>query len=122
MAVTLARGAASITIPNPEFANSEVATPSQVVGRTAAGNVYVYDRAVEVRTLRLAFAYLTDDDKDDLESFYRTTASGALNTFTYIDHRGRSWTARFMRPIEFTEIMDDRWNANVVLEVEAQGS
>ena len=119
MSVTFQSGVESVTLRDPEYVNSESASPHQALGRTAAGDVYVYDKGVEVRTMTFEFRYLDNTEKEDLEEFHRTTVKGAYQEFSLTDHRSRSWMARFVRDLEFSEILDGRWNCTVVLEVEA---
>lgn len=119
MSVTFQSGQTQVTLRDPEFMNAEVASPRQAFGRTASGVVYVYDKGVEVRTMSLEFRYLDNDEKEDLEDFHRTAVEGAYSTFSFTDHRSRTWTARFVRDIGFSEVRDGRWNCRVQLEVEA---
>ena len=119
MSVTFQSGETQVTLRDPEFENTEAASPKQALGRTASGAVYVYDKGVEVRTMSLEFRCLDNDEKDDLEDFHRSTVEGAYTTFSFTDHRSGTWTARFIRDIEFSEVLDGRWNCRIELEVEA---
>lgn len=119
MSVTFESGATQLTLRDPEYLNSEVSERQQSLGRTASGVVYVYDKGVEVRMMRLAFRYFDQSEKDGLEDFYRNTVEGALSSFTYTDHRSRVWTARFMDAPEFSEALSDKWHCEVLLEVVA---
>ena len=107
MSVSLALAPTTIHLQNPDVQNVVATEKVQVVGRSAAGDRYRYDRGVEIKTLRLQWNELRESEKTDLEDFFTDTADGVLNQFTYTDHRGTAWDAYFADPIiEFTEVAD----------------
>ncbi|GEM_PF-1780397 len=85
--VTLARGATSITLPAPEPGYAVRVTRVQHEGRSAAGDVRVYDKGVAFYETDQTFR-LTRSQKEDLETFFESTIRGALYPFTYTDHLG----------------------------------
>jgi len=106
MAVTLTSGATNVYLPNPLRDNVDGAEVHVATKRAAGGTLYAYDKGVTLRQRRLAFE-LRDAEKTALESFFRTTVVGPKTTFTYTDHRGTGYTARFLDTrLEFREIDD----------------
>ena len=84
----------------------------QVVGRSAAGGRYRYDRGVSIKTMRLSWNELRDAEKVALDGFFTTTVDGVMTQFTYTDHRGTAWDAYFADPVlEFTEVADKQSGA-----------
>lgn len=110
MSVRFVKGGTSEYIQNPILSNRYILDAFQSKGRTAGGELFVYDKAPdEVYKLALTFAELRDSEKEALESFFVNDAEGMLYTFTYTDHEGTTWTARFLTPVlEFTSIADKR--------------
>jgi len=126
MSVTFTKGGTSVTLPNPERSNVYTVERAQVQERSAAGTLFVYDKGLEILRMELEFRELDDAQKSDIESFFRTTVTFGLSTFTYTDHEGASWTARLVQTsLSFTEYDDDRsdtgnygvWEVKMVLEV-----
>jgi hypothetical protein len=137
-----------IEIQNPARQNVLRTKKTQASGRSAAGVLYVYDQGVPLKEIELQFENLRESEKNELQSFYDDTVEGMFRKFTYTDHHGDAWTARFLQPeLEFTEIADvvassgtfvsgavggsggteyptttrgaGVWNARVILEVSA---
>jgi len=105
MAVTFTKNATSFSISNPVRNNKKVIQKFQMLGRTASGGVYTYDKGVTTYKLELSFENLREDEKTLLENFYNTTIDGIMNTFTYIDHQQIEYTARFLdTELNFEEI------------------
>lgn len=78
-------GETTLTLPSPEPAYRPEVQRAQARGQNAAGEPYVYDKAVTNRFLDVTFL-LTAAQKNSLISFFTTTVQGAVNTFTYTDH------------------------------------
>lgn len=85
------RGAESVTLPVPAPGYAMATERMQVIGRTASGVTYVYDRDVTRREVTLDLA-CTQAQRDALEEFFSDTLQGAVNTFTYYDHLGHAYT------------------------------
>lgn len=99
----------AVVIQNPQRQNRYAIKKRQTTGRVAGGELFVYDKGVTTYELILEFNGLRDSEKDDLETFYDTTADGLENTFTYTDHEGGVWVARFLdTELIFVEI-EDKW-------------
>lgn len=114
--VTFVAGAYSVTLPAPTSEQATSHRREQVIGLTAAGTRYVYDKAVTRREARIAFSMLTAAQKTALETFYDNVAGG-VTTFTYTDMVATAWsTCRFLEPLEFRRTMSARWDVTVVLE------
>ena len=93
-----------IEIQNPVRENREILKRRQGLGRTAGGTVYVYDLGISTQNLVLSFSNLRQSEKDCLQAFYNTVVNGVMETFSYTDHLGNVWTARFLNTeLEFTE-------------------
>ena len=96
-----------IELRNPERENVLEVNKRQVLGRTASGQVFTYEKGIETKKLELEFQRLRDDEKSNLESFF-STVDGIMNTFTYKDHRGNTYTARFLDSIlRFSEVLNE---------------
>lgn len=67
----------------------------QVEGKTDSGKFYVYDKGGERRVFDLAMV-LAQADKDELDTFIRSTSVYAKNTFTYYDEDGLNHTVRLI--------------------------
>lgn len=108
MAVRFVLGGTDFKIQNPVLINRYIVDAFQSKGRTAGGELFVYDKAPdEVYRLALRFEGLRDSERQDLEDFFVDDAEGMLNTFTYTDHEGTAWTARFLTPVlDLTTIAD----------------
>jgi hypothetical protein len=109
------------------------------VGRSASGVFYSYSKGVDLKNFNLKFSNIYNTEKDDLIVFFNLV-QGSQYTFTYIDHNGTSWTARFLNTeLNFEEVNDEEsytytfpsssnnlpttcrknqiWNINIELEV-----
>ena len=118
MSVTFQKDSASVVLPGPIPGAEVRETKRQVVGRSAGGTLYAYDKGVVAYEVSLAFESLTDDEKDDLVAFFHDEADGVCNTFTYTDSRGTSFTARFLRPdLSIEKVAQDVWDVALVLEL-----
>ena len=105
MAVVFTKNLTAISLQNPKRSNAYNLKKHQAMGRTASGNLYTYDKGVDIKKLVLEFEELRQSEKDNLESFYNTTVDGIMNTFSLADHQGNTWTARFLNTeLEFEEI------------------
>ena len=109
MAVSFVSGATTVFVQNPRRGNVYKRELAHATGRTAAGTLYVYAKGTDIRSMTLEFTGLRDDEKSALESFFFSTVSGPSNTFTYTDHDGVAWTARFLDDtLNFEEVHDEK--------------
>lgn len=118
MSVTFEKGATSLTLPGPAPGSQPRQVKRQALGRAAGGQVYAYDKGVTTYQLTLRFESLTDQEVSDLVSFFGDTALGVMNTFTYTDSRGTSYTARFLQPeVSLTKVAQNVWDVELLLEL-----
>ena len=118
--VTLVRGATTVTLPGPVPGAPVRQRKSQNVSRSAAGDVYVYDKGVDWYEADLSFESLSDSEKAALLSFFDTTVDGAVETFTYRDTNGVTYTARITEPdLEFSKVAGGVWDVALKLELSA---
>ena len=104
MAVKFQKNLTEIEIQNPAKENKCSLKKYQVVGRTAGGQVYVYNLGVFTQKLTLFFSDLRQSEKNNLQNFYNITVNGVMETFSYTDHLENVWTARFLNTeLEFSE-------------------
>ena len=108
VSLSLSSPSKNITLRNPTLGNIVGESIPVVQGENLAGAPYYYDHNSEVRwqVLRLAFEWLTDNEKEALVDFFRA-ARGAYAEWTYTDHRGSSYTVHFdSSSISFAETID----------------
>lgn len=118
MSITFQLEENSITLPGPVPGSGVRQVKRQVTGRTASGEVYAYDKGVRTFAVRLGFESLSDSEKDDLVSFFHGAANGVMNTFTYTDSAGNTFTARFAGPeIALRKVAQNVWDASFELEL-----
>jgi len=123
MSVTFVLGETSVTLPDPAPGYPVRSERRQAVGRTAGGQVYVYDKGVTTTEAILPFESLTDAEKAALAAFFADEAEGAANTFTYTDSHAAAHTARFLDPsLDFVKVAGGVWDVRVRLELEPVGS
>jgi hypothetical protein len=99
----------TIDIQNPVRGNIYERQLQYATGRTAAGSFYAYSKGVALKRMGLRFENLRNVEKAALEGFFATTVGGPGATFTYTDHDGTSWTARFLEDVlRFEETHDEK--------------
>lgn len=119
MSITLQKGQSSITLPGPAPGSQAAERRSQVTGRAASGQLYCYDKGVRSFTVELAFESLTDQEKASLMSFFDDAANGAMETFTYTDSGGRTFTARFAgAELAWRKVAQNVWDVTFALELD----
>lgn len=107
MPVRFSYNTTNIEICNPIRDNILEVKKHQTLGRTASGQVYVYDKGIETKKLELEFKNLREDEKTNIENFF-SLVDGILNQFSYESHRGDSYTARFLDPVlRFSETKNE---------------
>jgi len=89
--ILLAVNGNSVTLPAPVPGYDPGHERAQVIGQSAAGDYYVYDKAVTNRGIRFTVE-ATKTQKNAFITWYDTHAEGALNTFTFTDHYGTAHT------------------------------
>lgn len=108
MPVSLTYSSSTIWLQNPQVANVYAIKKNQALGRTSGGAVYTYDKGSDQKRMELEFANLRHGEKDALETFYKTTVNGIMTTWTYTDHGGTAWNARFLDDeLQFIEEASD---------------
>jgi len=123
MSVTFAKGATTVTLPNPAQRIAMSHIKRQTISRTQGGNVRVHDLGVDTYELRLSFEMLTASEKADLQSFFDSDVDGAMETWTYTDENGNTYTARFLdAELAITKTMNDMYEAQVRIEVDSMPS
>lgn len=107
MAVSFTYTATTVQLQNPVRSNKYARRAVHALGRTAGGQLYRYSKGVTLKRITLEFTEIRDVEKAAFESFFFTTVSGPTTDFTYVDHDGVSWNARFIRDtVDFEEIAD----------------
>jgi hypothetical protein len=120
VSVTFQYGQTSVTLPGPVPGSAVRQVKRQVAGRTASGQLYTYDKGVRAFHVTLAFESLSDSEKASLVSFFHDSANGVMNSFTYTDSTGASFTARFASPeIALRKVAQNVWDASIELELNA---
>jgi len=123
MSVTLTLGQTTVDLPDPSPGYPVRARKRQVVGRTAGGAIYVYDKGVATFQVDLPFESLTDAEKAALAGFFDNTVEGGLETFTYTDSNGAARTARFIEPrLNFVKVSANVWDVRLRLELNSLGT
>lgn len=116
--VTLTRDSTSVTLPAPaRFARASLRC-GQAAARTAGGEIFAYELGPESYAAELEFQSLTNAEKDSLASFFKDTARGMLETWTYTDPAGGEITARFADPaLVFVQFARNVWDVSLRLEI-----
>ena len=118
--ITFVKGGTTVTLPGPAPGGVTRQRKAQNVSRSAAGDVYVYDKGVDRYEADLSFESLSDSEKADLLSFFDTTVDGAVETFTYTDTNGAAYAARITEPdLEFRKVAGGVWDVTLRLELSA---
>ncbi len=122
MSVTFTHDETTVTLPDPSPGYPVRGARRQLVGRTAGGVVYVYDKGIDTYEVDLPFESLTDAEKASLVDFFENTVSGGLQVFTYTDSAETARTARFIDPhLDFTKVVANVWDVRVRLELDSMG-
>lgn len=116
--VSLSKGAVTVTIPAPARFGTVAVPLGQARGRTAGGDLYVYDLGTKRVEAELEFRSLTGAQRDDLLDFFENAALGMSEQWTYTDPAGRTFGARFTGPaLEFVQVARNVWDVKLALEV-----
>jgi len=116
MSVTLVKDGSTLTLPNPAHRSGPKSIAHQAIGLTAGGVRYVYDKGVTVYQITLTFEMLTQAEYSNFMTFYNTTVSESLNTFTYTDSKSNTYTARFIDEPRITKRMSNVFDVTFTLE------
>jgi hypothetical protein len=118
--ITLTKGQTSVTLPGPPPGWRAVVERQQVLGRSMDGTVHVYDHGGSSFPARVPVRLLSDAQKAELESFFRETAAGMRESFTYTDAGGADYAARFVEPgLAFAKGAEDLWDVELPMELDA---
>lgn len=116
MSVSLVSGGTTVNLQNPVLQNVEAVAVAQARGLSADGTRRRYGKGGVARRMLLEFADLRESEKTELEDFFDSTVDGADSTFTYTDHDGNAWTARFLSTeLNFREADDAKASATTFL-------
>lgn len=119
MSVSFAKGETTVILPGPNPGYRSSAIKRQVLGRSAGGTLYTYDKGVTTFEVSLSFESLTNAEKEALCSFFHITVGGVTTSFTYTDSNGNSYEARFLEPeLAFRKVAENVWDVTVRLELE----
>ena len=112
--ITFTRDAVTVNLPAPVPGYVPEHEVVQAVGRTAAGEYYVYDKGVTSRAVKLTIE-LTASQKVELLAFIDNAIEGCVNTFTYTDHLGVSHSDCRLRnaAIAITKLRSNRFRAEL---------
>ncbi len=116
--VTLTKDSTTVTLPGPARFGRTSLGCGQARGRTAGGETYVYELGPEVYEAEIEFHSLTGAEKEGLASFFKDTALGMQESFTYTDSAGREFAARFIEPVlVFVQFARNVWDVSVRAEL-----
>lgn len=91
---------------NPVLSNEYKYNVNVTYGRSAGGQLYRYAKGVTVKTIKMKWENVRQDEKEQFQACF---ASISTDDFTYTDHQSQAWNARFITPeINFTEINDEQ--------------
>lgn len=100
----------SCRLRNPELDNSYKLEQKITYGRSAAGQLYRYNKGITIKNVKLDWIDLINQEKISLENIFLAIGAG---DFIYTDHNGTAWNAHFTTPaLEFAEIYDEKENAD----------
>ncbi len=117
--VTFTRGPTSVTVPAPARLTRTAVRAAQAKGRTAGGETFAYELGGAVHEAELEFRSLKSAEKDSLAAFFKDTALGMLETWTYTDPAGGERTARFAEPaLVFVQFARNVWDVSMRLELD----
>lgn len=120
MSVTLQKDQTSVDLSGPVPGCVSRIRKRQVLGRSAGGTVYAYDKGVDTWEAVLAFESVTDSEKAALVSFFDDTVDGTRETFTFTDETDSEFTARFLEPgLELLKVAHNVWDVRFTLELAA---
>ncbi len=109
MSWEFSKNTTTVEIQNPDPDETDIDQSNQVLMRSADGTPWVYDKGSTRRTIEATWSNLRDDELSDLRGFFKNQADRMANTFTLVDHLGRTWTARFIEPnLEAQAVGDQR--------------
>lgn len=84
----------TVDIQNPERGNELPHRIPHATGRTASGKFFAYKKGITIKTMRLSWNELREEEYTALQTFFEAV-EGPSTVFTYTDHFGVSWTAWF---------------------------
>jgi len=90
-----------------------------VVDESEGGQLYAYDKGVEVQRFFLDCENINQTDRDNIVDWLQNTAVGPLNTFTFTDEDGTDHTVRMLTTEDpFIEVASGLFSGTVVLRKE----
>lgn len=118
--VLFSKDGTSVELPAPaRFARTDLRL-HQASGRTAGGELFVYELGGTVCRAELEFRLLTESQRDALAHFFEDVAEGMRKTWRYIHTDGREYTARFAEPaLSFVQFAANVWDVRLRLELDS---
>ena len=115
--ITLVKDAVTVTLPSPRPGYEAPLKIFQSRGRTAGGTPTIYDKGIKKWSVVLELEWVTQAQKDALDSFFHTTALGGVNDIVYNDHLGNAHTAlRFDQDtLPWKKMGNERWGVEISL-------
>lgn len=97
MSVTFAKDTTTVVLQNPDLGDRKTLVKGQAVERMADGRYVRFAlSATDGVERELHWSNLRRSEYEALESFFKTTANGVLNDFTFTDERGTAYNAHFL--------------------------
>jgi len=116
--ITFSKDATTVTLPAPRPGGQVREVKHQATGLTAGGTRYVYDKGVDRYEIDIVIESISASEKSDLDSFFHTTIDGVMNTFTYTDSAGNTFTARFLSPqLKYEKVARGIYDVSFTLEI-----
>ena len=114
-------GGSTVTLQAPDPGSLNVREQKiQNTVNSASGGVFVDDKAVTRYYVSFTVT-LTQAQAVALTAFYDDDADGRLNTFTWLDHKNRTWASvRFdMDSLEYTRTQGNKYTYTIQLRASA---
>ena len=116
--VTFAKGETSVSLPAPIGGTPRREVKHQATGLTTGGTRYAYDKGIDRYEVDLSLQSLTAAEKTSLLGFFHSTTDGVVETWTYTDEDGNTYTARFLNPtLEFQQVQGGVYDIMLLLEL-----
>ena len=91
---------------------------SQVIDRTAGGDLQVEELGVTIRQLPVEFKGLPLEDYTALMHWHEHVCNGAEKEFTYFDEEGDPHTVKMLTTkIDFRQVSYHRYSGGLILEI-----
>ena len=115
--VTLVYTATTVTLPAPSYPEDPGNTLQQAIMQSMSGRVMSITRVAGTIINATLHFRLNETDYNSLDSFIRTTVTGAPLEFTYTDHEGTAWTATYLGGLPGLQLDLDDWAVELRLNL-----